>query len=468
MFEDLSESGLLAEMALAQRDERVAVARRLSAAGRLCRLRMAEVETGDRSQWCIDNWEAVAAEVGAELGISRARASAQMNYGLELLERLPMLGEVFARGEVDFRVIAVAVFRTGLITEPEILAAIDARLAARCAQWNALSRGRVAEAVDWWVRNLDPAAERVARSSDDDRHVEIGPSRDGLAEFWGAVRTPDAAALDRRLDQLAATVCRDDSRTRRQRRADALAALAAGQSAMRCDCGSPQCPARDTSAEPAQVVIHVLAEQATVSGEGASPGYLHGYGALPAATIRELATRARLRPLVPAGRLKAEPRYRPSVALADFIRARDLCCRFPGCDKPAAVCDIDHTIPYSLGGPTHPSNLSLKCRAHHLLKTFWSGPKGWRERQLGDGTIIWTSPSGRSYTTKPGGSLFFPQLALPTGEPAVAGWQPDNPSPQRTLLMPARKRTRAAERAARIAWERGVNENRWAGAPPPF
>ena len=468
MFESASEPGLLAEMAVAQRDERVAMARRLLAAGRLCQLRMAEVDAEDRMQWCIDNWEAVAAEVGAELGINRARASSQMNYGLELLERLPRLGEVFARGEVDFRVIAVAVYRTGLITEPEILAAIDARLAAIAPRWNAFSRGKVAEAVDWRVRDLDPAAERVARSADEDRHVEIGPSRDGLAEFWGAVRAPDAAALDRRLDQLAATVCRDDSRTKRQRRADALAALATGQSAMLCDCGSPECPARDAEAEPAQVVIHVLAEQATVTGEGASPGYLPGYGAVPAETIRELAARARLRPLVPASQLKAEPRYRPSVALADFIRARDLCCRFPGCDKPAEVCDIDHTIPYGLGGPTHPSNLSLKCRAHHLLKTFWCGQKGWREEQFGDGTIIWTSPSRRTYTTKPSGALFFPQLAIPTGELTITVRQPDSTSPGRTLLMPTRKRTRAAERAARIAWERGLNESRWAADPPPF
>ena len=76
----------------------------------------AVVLADDRTQWCIDNWEAVAAEVGAELGISRGRASSQMNYGFELLERLPKLGRVFAAGDVEFRVIVAAVFRTGLIT----------------------------------------------------------------------------------------------------------------------------------------------------------------------------------------------------------------------------------------------------------------------------------------------------------------------------------------------------------------
>jgi len=66
---------------------------------------------------------------------------------------------------------------------------------------------------------------------------------------------------------------------------------------------------------------------------------------------------------------------------------RDLTCRFPGCDCPAEFADIDHTVPYPVG-PTHPSNLKMLCRKHHLLKTFYTGPNGWRDRQLADGTTI--------------------------------------------------------------------------------
>ena len=468
MFDSGEGAVLLAEMTDALRMERVSVARRLLAAGRLCQVRIADVEEGERTQWCIDNWEAVAAEVAAELGISRARASSHMNYGVELVERLPKLGAAMAAGEVDFQVIAVVVFRTGLITDEQVLAKIDNQLAAVAPGWNAFSRRRVAELVDWRVRALDPAAERVARRIDEDRHVEIGPSQDGVAQFWGAMRAPDAAVLDRRLDQLAGSVCREDSRTKRQRRADALAALAAGQSSMVCDCGSEQCPAADAEAAPAQVVIHVLAEQATVSGESATPGYLPGFGALPAEAVRDLATRAHVRPLKPADKFTAEPQYRPSTALAEFIRARDLCCRFPGCEVPAEFCDLDHSIPWARGGLTHPSNIHLKCRAHHLLKTFWCGENGWAEQQFPNGTIVFTSPSGRTYTTTPGGALFFPHLATPTETLTVSPREkpPDNPG--RTLMMPTRKRTRAEERAARITTERGLNEARWAADPPPF
>jgi hypothetical protein len=129
------------------------------------------------------------------------------------------------------------------------------------------------------------------------------------------------------------------------------------------------------------------------------------------------------------------------------------------------VSDIDHTVPYPVG-PTHPSNNKLYCRIHHLFKTFYAGPAGWDEQQLADGTVIWTSPTGRTYTTKPLGALFFPQLAVPT-EKLVLPKGP-SPGPNRELAMPKRKRTRAEDRAYRVQWERGLNRARYAADPPPF
>jgi hypothetical protein len=65
-----------------------------------------------------------------------------------------------------------------------------------------------------------------------------------------------------------------------------------------------------------------------------------------------------------------EPGYVASAALAAFVRCRDLTCRWPGCDRPAHDCDLDHTIPYANGGPTHASNLKCYCRTHHQTITF--------------------------------------------------------------------------------------------------
>ena len=129
-------------MSCALRVERAAVARRLLAAGRLCQVRMGDGDAMERHQWCVDNWEAVAAEVAAELGVSRGRASSEMNYGVELVERLPKLGAAMAAGLVDFRVVMTVVFRTGLITDAEGLAVIDAQVGAAAPGWNVLSRGR--------------------------------------------------------------------------------------------------------------------------------------------------------------------------------------------------------------------------------------------------------------------------------------------------------------------------------------
>jgi hypothetical protein len=95
---------------------------------------------------------------------------------------------------------------------------------------------------------------------------------------------------------------------------------------MPCTCGSPHCPAAtDKPANP--IVINVIAETATVEGTSDKPGYLPGYGAVPAATMQQLAKHASLRPAPTAKDLLAEPNYRPSAALTRFIRCRDLTCR---------------------------------------------------------------------------------------------------------------------------------------------
>ncbi|NVN50547.1 HNH endonuclease signature motif containing protein [Mycolicibacterium hippocampi] len=182
---------------------------------------------------------------------------------------------------------------------------------------------------------------------------------------------------------------------------------------------------------------------------------LPGRGVIPTAVLAEaLRGGAKVAPLWLPGP-DPEPHYRPSARLAEFIRVRDMFCRFPGCDVPADRCDIDHVEPWPLG-LTHPSNLNCKCRSHHLMKTFWGGPDGWRDAQLPDATVIWTAPDGRTYTTKPGSRLFFPSYTLATAElPPPACGPPINPA--RTAMMPRRRRTRAADNAARIKAERALN-----------
>ena len=469
-FEGLDDAALLAVMGDSLRVERAAVARRLVAAGVFA----ARHEAGPGSEterWCVEDFDAAAAEVGAELGLSRFRAEADMSRGLTLVQRLPRLAQRFLAGEVDLRVIAIIDNRTTLVQDRGVLAELDARLAEAAPRWNALSQAKLTEVVDWLVVELDPEAKRVARDRQDDRHVEIIPGEHGLSEMHGRLSATDGAALDKRLDAIAATVCRDDPRTTAQRRVDGLMALSEFRQSLDCRCGQDQCPAAPTEAPGAstQVIVHVLAEQSTIDGTGDTPAYLPGHGPVPAATVRELVEtgRAKTRPLtVPSPETPPEPGYRPSRALSAFLMFRDLTCRFPGCSHPAEKCDYDHTVPWPQGR-THPSDLKAYCRHHHLLKTFWGGPGGWHDVQYPDGTIEFTSPSGRRYTTAPLGASFFPQLATPTGDHQPRGAPPPD-SPAKTWAMPLRRRTRAADKAARIAYERAINRAIMNAHAPPF
>ncbi len=454
-FHGVDDAGVLDRVTAAARAQNAHCARELAAIGELY-ARRAPADDADRFNWAVDGHENVVAEVAAALGISRGRAAGRLHYAIALRERLPRVAEVFAQGKIDFRLMAAVVYRTDLIEDPELIARLDAAVARHAPKWMRLSGPKMAERIDMWVARFDPAGVRVPGMRSQDRRVEIGPISPGLAEISATVHSTDAAAVDRALDALADSVCRNDSRTKAQRRADGFAAMAAGLTVLRCDCGGPDCPAAQRPSGT-NVVIHVLAEPAAVGGQTCALAYLPGFGPLPTASLRELAGVAKTKPLsLPPDR--AEAGYRPSTALAEFIRFRDLTCRFPGCDAPADLCDIDHTVPFPLG-PTHPSNLKLLCRHHHLLKTFYTGPDGWRDRQLPDGTVVWTSPTGHTYTTKPVGSHYFPALAVPTGTLTLPTFTP-TPQQNRGVMMPVRQRTRAEDHAARVRWERGINEAR--------
>jgi hypothetical protein len=124
----------------------------------------------------------------------------------------------------------------------------------------------------------------------------------------------------------------------------------------------------------------------------------------------------------------------------------------------------------------------LKCssasRCHHLVKTFYAA-FGWSERQLPDGTVTWTAPTGHTYCTESHGGTLFSALAQPTGDLGEVP-VPDE-SANRGLMMPKRKQSREQDRRDRIAAERRkrkeliAEEQRqgqaWIAAnykPPPF
>jgi hypothetical protein len=151
----------------------------------------------------------------------------------------------------------------------------------------------------------------------------------------------------------------------------------------------------------ARVVVTVPVD--AVLGDDSLPAELAGHGPIDARTARRLAARA-------AGleRLLIDPDtgvaiglgrrvYRPTADLRRLIRTRDGTCRFPGCQRLAEHCEIDHTINWEWGGRTDPDNLACLCRRHHMMKH----QTEWVVRQRGGGVLEWVSPTGTTYCTEP-------------------------------------------------------------------
>jgi hypothetical protein len=459
-FSTADDATVVAAIEEGARAEAAAGARRLAAIAELARRRV--VDDDERANWAFDGWASAAVEVAAAMTVGHRRASAQMRIAVALRDRLPRVAALYMEGTLSSRVVSAITWRTQLVEDADALALIDAALAEGANKWGPLSEDRLDEAIDAWIFRYDPAAVRRSESSTHTRDFSIGDLDDPAetTSVWGRLLATDAAVLKRRLAQMVQEVCDDDPRTMGERRSDAVGAIVAGSFRLACQCGSKTCPAGDAPTS-SNVVIRVLAEQSAVNAATGSaeqpavtppPALIVGEGIVPTPLLSKLIRGgAKVRPItMPSD--EPEPHYRPSAELAEFVRMRDLYCRAPGCDVPADRCDLDHTIPYPIG-PTHASNIKCLCRTNHLMKTFG----GWHDIQLPDGTVIWISPSGRKYITKPGSRLFFEAWDTTTADlppPSIA--VPNTGA--RGLMMPRRRRTRAAEHAAWIKAERARNE----------
>ncbi len=535
MFDDVDDADLVAMVEEATRAQASAAARRSAVIGELVARRIGDDMNDPRAWWACDMWDSLAAEIAAAMNISHRKASGQMCIAEKLRDRLPKLAALYEQGRISERVISTITWRTRLISDDQVWAEVDDVLARRAQKWGPLPDEKMVAAVDAVIGRFDRGAVITARRRSESRDFRIGSydDEDGVTTVWGRISAAEAAVFDKRLEAMIATVCEHDPRTVKQRRSAAAGAILNGNDFLPCACGRPDCPADEVHRVPASsVVVHVLADHTALqaaqqqaaqqqttnlaeqtvavaenvsatmdSVENTPPAVaadateetppaedppaaaepkkaacrdngtviLSGREVLPTAMLAELlANGATLQPLNrPDG--QPEPQYRPSAKLARWIRGRDLTCRFPGCTTPAEFCDIDHVVPYPIG-PTHPSNLACLCRKHHHLKTFWTGD--WAVTLLRDARAIWTSPTGRTYTTHPGCRSLFPEWDVTTAE--LPSPPPGTRETDPTLKMPMRKRTRAAERDARIKAERELNNPEHAlndsdpPDPPPF
>ena len=152
--------------------------------------------------------------------------------------------------------------------------------------------------------------------------------------------------------------------------------------------------------------LNVTIAATTLAGLDDLPGELDGHGTIPADLARALAASAAtvtaiaVNPACGTALDLGRTVYRPRQAQRDYVNQRDQTCRFPSCRQPAWRCQLDHSDEFCPGkqdsGVTCPCNLACLCKFHHDLKTFGL----WDTEHHTDDSITFTSPTGRTYTTR--------------------------------------------------------------------
>lgn len=348
----------------------------------------------------------IAAEVAAALRLSDRSVQRQLSDAATIVQRFPATLDALATGRISRAHLSVIVEAGVAIEGAEARAAYERLVIERAA---VETPGRLRPIA----RHL---AEHVQPRSIDERHAAARMQRrvtvtdldDGMAELLAILPATLARGIHDRLTQAARAVMTDAAASEDPRSIDEIRAD------LLCDLTLTGLPAvhgggLDAIAGSVQITVPVL----SLLGHEAGAAFLVGHGPIDLDTAKRLTAgaagwdRVLTHPIT--GAVLSVDRYRPTEKLRRLLRARDETCRFPGCRMSALRADLDHTHDAALGGATEFENLAHLCRRHHVLKH--ASP--WTVRQLGDGLLEWTSPTGRTYVDRPAPTLRF----VPDGDP---------------------------------------------------
>ncbi len=336
-------------------------------------------------------------ELSTALRMSEREAEQLVADSAVLANELRPTLEALRSGRISYRHASVLVDEarslpeaTWSAFEAEALPAAEARTPTGFRQAARAIRERV-----------HPDSVEVRRAAaEDSRSVRIEPGRDGMAWLTAHLPAEQAIGAYRRLTEIARGLAApDEARTLTQRRADVLADLLTDGIMPESGLGRG---VRATVLVSVPVLSLLEAEH---PASGAST--LEGYGPISTEVARRLAAHApsfvRLLTHPETGTVLSVGRERYAVPrdLRLWLRIRDETCRFPGCGRPAATSDIDHTVDWQHEGATRHDNLAHLCEAHHQLKH----RTAWRVDQAGGGALEWRAPSGRTYRTEPAVAL---------------------------------------------------------------
>ena len=415
---------IAAEAAVAAAE--VARVRALAAAGRFALDTAASVRASVRGSDMA--MREVASEVAAACGLSDRTVQRDVGDALTLVESYPATVAAWEAGVLSRRYVRV-IADVGAEVPVEAREEFDALAVALAGE--ASSPGRLKTRLAGVAQRLHPrtVTERH-RAGREGRCVRVVPGVDGMSDLIATLPTVLAEAIHDRLTQQARVIVDagreatstgggeaggssrasgaplpapvPDTRTVDQVRADVLADMLLTSDPTLDPTRRGDGPGTLGKIRArVQVVVPALTMLAP-GQENTAPAELVGRGPIDADTARALAEATS----IPWDRVITHPvtgavlctdTYQRTAAIDRYLRARDRHCRWPGCTAPAIRCEIDHGIDWALGGATDVRNLCCLCQRHHTQKQFTR----WTVRQLSDGVIEWTSPTGRVYIDHP-------------------------------------------------------------------
>lgn len=338
-------------------------------------------------------------EIACALRVPERTADALVEESKSLVHELPGTLEALRDGAISYR------HGQRLIEHAGSLSA-DARRGFEAAMLPFAKRLTVSkfDAKARTVRERTDPSTITSRhvTAAENRELRFEPGRDGMA--WLSAHLPAATALaayDRLTGIAISLQGTAESRTLTQLRADVVGDLLID--GITCD---TEHSTADRGIRPRVLVtVPVL----TLLGHSKEPGTLEGYGPIDPDAARRLPAHApsftRLLTHPETGTVLSVGRDSYSVPsdLRTWLRVRDGTCRYPGCNRAAKRCDIDHTCDWQFNGRTEHDNLAHLCPAHHGVKhnTTWTVAHAPDDANSSDGTLEWTSPSGKRYRTEP-------------------------------------------------------------------
>jgi Domain of unknown function (DUF222) len=398
--------------------------------------------------------EFAADELAFELHMTQPSAAGQMDYASTVAARLPETFAALRAGLIRSFQLRIIEEETRYLSDADAAAA-DAALAATAP---GMTFGQTRSAARRLALGLDPELARkrkeAARREAHVRRFQEASGNAGMVarelpadEVLASWQHVEQRALDLRAAGIPGTLQELRVRAYLDLLQERDSRTTSGTEARTSPSGPGQPPpgGRGPAPNPSPAPGPSLAAQVTITipfqtyqGRSETPGQADGFGVLDGDDARDVAAAAARHPrsrwcvtalnpdgtaaahaCLPGGRAPpemsilnipltpvtrgpcdhahAEVGYHPSRKLAHLIRARNGRCTAPGCGRPAARCDLDHTHPWDQGGPTCECNLAPLCRHHHRCKQ----AEGWQLEQPQPGVLAWRTPSGRTYTTTP-------------------------------------------------------------------